>query len=1395
MKALHKKMKWKWFIYFVCAAIIASSYAFAGQVSARSSDIRGHWAEQLLTGWQDQGLLKGYPDGSMKPDKALTRAELMAMINRYFHFTAEKVVTFPDLKTGQWQYAEAARALQAGYIAGYQDGMIHPDQIVSREEAAVMLAKVLKAGAVNDSELLKPFKDSAHVSAWSRQALASLVQQGKLGGYEDGTLRPKSPLTRAEGVALISRLPVAPMGVSYDKAGTYGPASGTETISGNVVVSASGIILQNLVIQGNLILEKGISSGKVILKNVKVEGTLTVRASGVDLEISGSSLGSVMIDGQGNTLQLSGDASISNLVLNTLTKVLGSGKIQKATINEGAKGSSFQTAPLSVDGPQAGSVTTGTPGSSAGSGSSSGGSSSGGGYGEGSGSGGGGDTTMPQAPSVSGVTNGAVYKSGVLPNWSDAAGTTSSATLNGAAYVKGTGIIEAGKYTLIVTVVHKTSGKKASTKVNFTMEPQTKLIGYVAGWKDWSQARPVDAKKLTHINYAFTHIKDNKIMPIEKQNDDDNYAYLQTLKAQNPDLKILNSVGGWAANGFSDAAYTKESREVFADSIIDYVKKYNLDGIDLDWEYPTQPAGETKARPEDKENFTLVLKLIREKLNALGLEQNKYYELTIAAGAGWGYLDGVEIDKITPLLDNINVMTYDFAGGWVTNTAHHTHLYGENISTDLCVEVLLKSNVPAHKIVLGAAFYSHKWTDVKGEGDIVGRAATGSGDTPSYSATIATYNEETGFTRHWDEKAKAPYLFNGNTFLSYDDPQSLHEKAKYVLDRKLGGAMFWEYSQDTTGVLLTALADGLKGEAFVEDTTSVPDAPVITRVVEGGEYEYGLVPSWTDAPGTASAAFLNDALYEKGTAITKAGSYTLTVIAAHGKSFKTAKTTVHFTIKEKNPRVIGYVPGWVAWSDAKPIDASKLTHINYAFTHVKDNRIVPNKEQASLDDGNYAYLQNLRSQNPQLKILNSVGGWGADGFSDAAFTEESREVFANSIIDYVKKYDLDGIDLDWEYPSQSADGVMKARLEDKQNFSMLLKLVRDKLDQLGREKERYYELTIAAGATEAYLNGVEIEEVVKYVDNINLMTYDFAGGWSAKTEHHTNLYGGSISVDSSVQLYLNHHVPADQIVIGAAFYGHKWENVESSDHNGLGQVATGTPETPIYNEIVAQYGPVQGFTRYWDDTAKAPYLFNGSVFISYDDEQSVAEKAKYVLDQKLGGAMFWEYSQDASGDLLAAMANGLKGIAFIAPEDEESQAIPVAPVISVLKDGEEYAPGLEPDWEDAADTISTAQLNGAEYLKGTRITAPGEYTLAVTAVHAKSKKSAATTVHFTIKEAGQTVNQPEPDDDPASVPNEESPPKEETVPPAENAPGEAAPEGADPQADAPQETDPNDGVM
>jgi chitinase len=175
---------------------------------------------------------------------------------------------------------------------------------------------------------------------------------------------------------------------------------------------------------------------------------------------------------------------------------------------------------------------------------------------------------------------------------------------------------------------------------------------------------------------------------------------------------------------------------------------------------------------------------------------------------------------------------------------------------------------------------------------------------------------------------------------------------------------------------------------------------------------------------------------------------------------------------------------------------------------------------------------------------------------------------------------------------------------------------------------------------------VEINNIPQYLDYINIMTYDFHGGWDSTTSHHTNLYTpagnpNDISIDKSVQSFLSNGVPADKINIGAAFYAHMWTNVTNAN-NGLLQAGTGSANTPLYTDLVNSYINRNGYTRYWDDSAKAPYLFNGNTFITYDDPTSITNKTSYVKTKGLGGVFFWEYSQDSTGTLLNAMYNGLK---------------------------------------------------------------------------------------------------------------------------------------------------------
>ncbi len=345
-----------------------------------------------------------------------------------------------------------------------------------------------------------------------------------------------------------------------------------------------------------------------------------------------------------------------------------------------------------------------------------------------------------------------------------------------------------------------------------------RIVGYVRGRADIAA---IGAQKLTHINYAFAKVNPLGLADFEDPDAPAHLAQLQALKAKNPDLKLIVSIGGWGANYFSDAALDDVSRCRFATSVIAMIKRYALDGVDLDWEYPGLPGPGMKFRPEDKQNFTLLLATLRRELDLLSDARHRKgfdrYTLTIAATGG-RYLDHTEMDRLHQYVDWINLMTYDFAGGSSPTTGHHTPLYRSTAapekaaSTEAYVRQYLAAGVPPQKIVVGAAFYGRGWrgTTPNNEG-LYQRWDQYEPEYP-YSRIAGSYLGASGTTRMWDAAARAPYLWNAEArrFISYDDPQSLAEKARFVKQNGLGGMMYWEHSHDPSEVLLDAIAGALR---------------------------------------------------------------------------------------------------------------------------------------------------------------------------------------------------------------------------------------------------------------------------------------------------------------------------------------------------------------------------------------------------------------------------------------------------------------------------------------------------------------------------------------------------------------------------------------------------------
>lgn len=347
------------------------------------------------------------------------------------------------------------------------------------------------------------------------------------------------------------------------------------------------------------------------------------------------------------------------------------------------------------------------------------------------------------------------------------------------------------------------------------------IVGYVFPDGASLQAGQIDARRVTRINYAFANIKDGRVV-LGYPQDEANLALLTGLRQQNPALKVLLSVGGWSwSKHFSDAALTAQSRKTFVDSAIDLIERYNLDGLDVDWEYPGQPGASNAYRPQDKQNFTLLLEELRERLDRETGQTHKRLYLTIAAEASEEYLEHTRMNQVQNYVDTVNLMAYDYyIPGPDATTGNIAPLFvsPEDPRAEAANKAVLafeRAGVPASKIVLGVPFYGRAWHDVPDrDHGLFQPGRRGADASVTYDAITTTFLGH-GFTRYWDAASAAPYLYNPEqrVFVSYEDPQSLTAKCRYILKNNLAGIMFWNYSDDSSGTLLRAIDDELGSSA------------------------------------------------------------------------------------------------------------------------------------------------------------------------------------------------------------------------------------------------------------------------------------------------------------------------------------------------------------------------------------------------------------------------------------------------------------------------------------------------------------------------------------------------------------------------------------------------------
>lgn len=466
--------------------------------------------------------------------------------------------------------------------------------------------------------------------------------------------------------------------------------------------------------------------------------------------------------------------------------------------------------------------------------------------------------------------------------------------------------------TVLAMIVTLFSGNTVT--VHAKEVPAYRNVMYYGDWSIWGgqgnfYPKDIPADQITHLNFAFLYFdKDGNLKFTDKDAATGapvgmnvtwgaaNAGLLnafQVLRAENPNLKIGISIGGWSkSNEFSRMSASDTARANFVSNVMKFVKFNNMDFVDIDWEYPgehqyrepdnvdnTNDEGTIYASAADKENYIKLMQDLRNALDKQGAELGKTYELSCALPAPSTKLeDGVDIGRLFKIIDFGNMMTYDMRGAWDSVSGHQTPLYGNpadpyyesGYSVDQTVKYLLSQGAPAEKIVIGCAFYSRGWNQVEKEGTVpgmpglFGNASQNFKDadqTPSYGAVneapmkvgeggraggVWSYNaldtlksRYSSMKEYWDDVAQAPYMYDEKTgaFFTYDNVKSVTLKAEYVKANGLGGCISWMASQDKKtdstkrDELTKAIKQGLYGSTPLKQyELSAPQLDVTANV-------------------------------------------------------------------------------------------------------------------------------------------------------------------------------------------------------------------------------------------------------------------------------------------------------------------------------------------------------------------------------------------------------------------------------------------------------------------------------------------------------------------------------------------------------------------------------------
>eukprot|EP00090_Calanus_glacialis_P000625 TRINITY_DN1040_c0_g1_i1.p1 TRINITY_DN1040_c0_g1~~TRINITY_DN1040_c0_g1_i1.p1 ORF type:complete len:1056 (-),score=204.14 TRINITY_DN1040_c0_g1_i1:2491-5658(-) len=806
-----------------------------------------------------------------------------------------------------------------------------------------------------------------------------------------------------------------------------------------------------------------------------------------------------------------------------------------------------------------------------------------------------------------------------------------------------------------------TSSSSSSNSINsISSSPKDSQYKLVCYYTNWSQYRPkigkflpedIDPFMCTHIIFAFGWLKNGKLASFEENDETGGgkvglYDRVVKLKSKNPNLKVLLAIGGWSFGTakFKEVAKSRFSRQTFVFSAVKFLRENNFDGLDMDWEYP---------KSSDKENFSALLTEIRQAFE-YEAEDSEKPRLLLSAAVPVGpdnVRGGYDVPTVAKALDFVNLMAYDFHGKWESQAGHNAPLYApssdsewrKQLSVEFAAKMWTRLGTPKEKLVIGMPTYGRSFTLSDRSKYVVNSASKGGGTAGEYTreAGFLAYYEICEMLLHganyiWDDEMKVPYLVKDDQWVGFDDERSIRNKMDWVKDNGYAGAMVWTVDMDDFNG--TVCGSGVKNPligAMREELFGIP-RETVSRDIEPVDIDWETVAKNTlisrppELP-PPERIDVQDLLKQ---------------ISRPSKPLP-ALLEAKLPDNLREPVIFCYFTNWsykrpgMGKFTPEDVDPTLCTHLVFAFATIKDNKLYgseDNDEGDSFGGGTYDRIVKLKERNPKLKVLLAVGGWA---FGSKPFQKLTENIFRMNgfvydSIEFMRTHKFDGLDIDWEYPRGP---------DDKASFVSLIKELRLAIEgEAKTSKDAKLLLTAAVPASfEAIEAGYDVPEISKYLDFINVMTYDFHGQWEKEVGHNSPLYPLNsatgfqkrLTVDFSAKEWVRQGAPKEKLIIGMPVYGRTFTLVDSTLFD-IGAPATGGGDPGRYTGEAGflSYYEICDFlhkdntTLVWDNEQQVPFAYRGNQWVGFDDERSLKTKTSWLKNEGFGGIMVWSVDLD-----------------------------------------------------------------------------------------------------------------------------------------------------------------------